>query len=40
MTPNKIVSLADATRRKLTLGHHLENLYQAGGFNELGVDDE
>ena len=38
MTPNKITNLADTTRRKLSLGHDLEILYQAGGFNELGVD--
>jgi len=44
MTPNKIVNLADATGRKLRMGHHLENLYQAGEFdewvNQLGEEDE
>jgi len=40
MTPSKIINLADATRRKLSMGHSLENLYQSGGFNEFGVDDE
>jgi len=38
MSPNKIVNLADATRRKLSIGHDLEILYHAGGFNKLGVD--
>jgi len=37
MTPNKITNLADATGRKLRMGHHLERLYQAGEFEELNT---
>ena len=43
MTPDKITNLADTTARKLRMGHHLENLYQAGGFelvNHIGDKDE
>ena len=44
MTKDKITSLANATGRKLRMGHHLENLYQAGEFdewvNQLGEEDE
>jgi len=35
MTPNKITNLEDATSRILRMGHNLENLYQAGEFNEM-----
>ena len=35
MTSDKITNLADATDRILRLGHDLENLYQAGEFNEI-----
>ena len=44
MLPNKVVSLMDATDRKLRRGHNLEKLYQSGEFKEMldriGEDDE
>ena len=44
MFPDKIISLMDATDRKLRRGHNLEKLYQSGEFEELldriGDDDE
>lgn len=36
MTPSRIVSVADATRRELRQGHNLEKLYQSGEFDSHG----
>jgi len=38
MSPNKIVNLADATRRKVREGHDLEILYQSGGLELLNQE--
>lgn len=35
MFPDKMISLMDATDRKLRRGHNLEKLYQSGEFDEL-----